>query len=103
MWGLLRVTLLNSECRTEAAPQRDRGCVCHTDTAHAGLGHAALPAGTAAFLCPQPQAGTPNPILCFSGRFSVLGLYHALLTAGKWQTKGCLAGISVSPSPISPR
>ena len=71
--------------------------------AHAGLGHAALPAGPAAFLCPQPQAGTPSPILCCSGNFSLLGLSHALLTAEKWQTKGGLAGISVSPSPSSPR
>lgn len=32
MWGLLRVTLLNRERRTEAAPQRDGGCVPHWDT-----------------------------------------------------------------------
>lgn len=62
----------------------------HSKTARAWdtLGHGALPAGPAAFLCSKPQAGTPSPVLCCNGSFSLLSLSHPLLSTGKWQNQG---------------
>lgn len=61
MWGLLRVTLLNSKRRTEAALQQDRGCAGHTVMAHTSLGHAALPVGPLPSSAPNPKLGPPTP------------------------------------------